>query len=160
VRRLPMNENDLSPQPVPARSDRARPSPRSTEPLRIVLAEDNGTMRRLLMLVLLRDGHEVVETRDAAELLDLLAAGYIEGIAAPFDLVICEQTLPGIAGLSVLAGLRTTDRTTPFILMTGDEDVQKRARGLGAVVLDHPFTLAAIRRAVRESADFPPPAND
>ncbi len=131
-----------------------------TEPLRIALTEDNRVRRRLLTLVLMRDGHEVIETRDAVELLDLLAAGYVDAGAPSFDLVICEQGLPDVAGLSVLAGLRARDRKTPFILITGDEQVQTRARRLGAVVLDHPFTLAGIRRAIRQSRDVPVPAND
>jgi CheY-like chemotaxis protein len=120
-------------------------------PLRIVVAEDNSALRRLLALVLGREGHDVIEACDAGELLELLASSLIEGGDAPIDLVICEHSLPGIQGLSVLAGLRSRDRVTPFILMTGNEEVQRRARHLGAVVLDHPFNIAAIRGAVRES---------
>jgi two-component system OmpR family response regulator len=154
-----MNDLDLCPQPTRAASEKiALPQP--TDPLRIALTEDNGALRRLLALVLMRDGHDVVESRDAGELLDLLADGYLDAAAPSFDLVICEQMLPGVAGLAVLAGLRARDRRTPFILITGDAHVQVRARRLGAVVLDHPFTLAAIRLAIRQSRDVPPPAND
>ena len=156
-----MNDLDLSrSMPTLDVSQPEVPLAARPESLRIALAEDNGVMRRLLTLVLLRDGHEVSEARDATELLDLMASCYVDGGTAPFDLVICEQTMPGISGIAILAGLRTRDRTTPFILITGDEDVQRRARRLGGVVLDHPFTLAAIRRAVRESAELPPPQND
>ena len=131
-------------------------------PLRILVAEDNRTLRRLLALVLRRDGHDVVEASDAGELLELLASSWIQtgGESAPIDLVICEHALPGLAGLTVLAGLRSRDRTTPFILMTGNEDVQRRARRLRAVVLDHPFNVAAIRAAIRQSADLARIAND
>ena len=129
-------------------------------PLRILIAEDNGVLRRLLALVLRRDGHDVIEACDVGELLEALGSSWIDGGEAPIDLVVCEQSLPGIAGLSVLAGLRSRDRLTPFILMTGDEDVQGRARRLGAVVLDHPFNIAAIRRAIRESAELPHLMND
>jgi CheY-like chemotaxis protein len=130
------------------------------ESLKIALAEDNGALRRLLTLILLREGHEVVETRDAGELLDQMASSYTGDEAAPFDLVICEQALPGIAGLSVLAGLRARAIKTPFILIASDQVVQVRARRLGAVVLDHPFTRAGIRSAVRQAYDVPLPAND
>jgi two-component system response regulator TctD len=128
--------------------------------LRILVAEDNTALRRLLALVLLRDGHEVVETRDAGELLEALASSLVEEGEAAYDLVICEHSLPGIVGLAVLAGLRARDRSTPFILITGDEDVQDRARHLGAVVLDHPFSIAAIRGAIRQSAEQALAAND
>jgi CheY-like chemotaxis protein len=129
-------------------------------PRRILIAEDNGVLRRLLALVLGRDGHDVVEVCDAGDLLEALGSSWLDGGDAPIDLVICEQSLPGIAGLSVLAGLRSRDRLTPFILMTGDEEVQGRARRLGAVVLDHPFNVAAIRRAIRESTVLSQLMND
>ena len=51
-------------------------------PLRILVAEDNGTLRRLLALVLRRDGHDVVEACDAGELLEALASSWIEATAA------------------------------------------------------------------------------
>jgi CheY-like chemotaxis protein len=164
-----MYDPHLSPVELSASSDAsARPldtrvapdfAPR---PLRVLVAEDNRTLRRLLALVLRRDGHEVVEACDAGELLEALASSWIQsdGGSAPIDLVICEHALPGLAGLSVLAGLRSRDRATPFILMTGNEDVQRRARRLRAVVLDHPFNVAAIRAAIRQSADLARIAND
>jgi CheY-like chemotaxis protein len=168
---LPMNETDLSQVLVPTASEGPRRAPR-TAPLKIMVAEDSGALRRLLALVLERDGHEVVEARDAGELLEALASALIEEGdgdgegegegegRTPFDLVICEQSLPGVFGLSVLASLRSSDRTTPFILMTGDLEVQQRARHLGAVVLDHPFSVAAIRGAIRLSTDPLAAAND
>jgi len=156
-----MNDLDapLSPPATRAATEKISLS-RRTEPLRIALVEDNVALRRLLALVLLRDGHDVVESGDAGGLLDLLADGYVDTAATPIDLVICEQVLPGIVGLSLLSGLRAHDRRTPFILITGDDTVQIHARRLGAVVLDHPFTLAAIRRAVRQACDVPMAAND
>jgi CheY-like chemotaxis protein len=123
-------------------------------PLRILLAEDDREMRRLLSLILHRDGHEIVETRDAGELLEALASTLIEPGPRPFDLIVCEQSLPGIPGLTVLAGLRSRGCSTPFVLITGDEAVGEHARRLDGIVLDHPFNVEAIRLAIRRC--FPP----
>jgi DNA-binding response OmpR family regulator len=128
--------------------------------LRILLAEDDGEMRRLLALVLRRDGHRVIEARDGGELLEALSWTLVEPAREDFDLVICEQTLPGVPGLTVLEGLRARDRTTPFILITRNAGVAQRARSLDASILDRPFDVRAIRGAVRESADPFGPAND
>jgi CheY-like chemotaxis protein len=163
-----MNDTHLSPAELPAPADASVHAPSARlgldfgrTPLRILVAEDNGTLRRLLVLVLRRDGHDVVEACDAGELLETLASSWLgDGASTPIDLVICEQGLPGLAGLTVLAGLRGRDRATPFILMTGNEEVQHRARRLRAVVLDHPFNVAAIRAAIRQSADLARIAND
>jgi CheY-like chemotaxis protein len=130
-------------------SDEREPS------LRILLAEDSGELRRLLALVLHRDGHVVVEVRDAGELLDALASTLITPTQPRFDLVICEQTLRGLQGLTVLAGLRARDRETPFILISDDAEVQERAKRLGGVILGHPFNVEAIRSSIRKVA---PPA--
>jgi len=148
-----MDRRALSPSPaadvdaVSARSD--APAPR--RPLRILLADPDRELRRLVALVLRRDGHYVVEAADGSELLEAIATIVIDG-ARPFDLIVSAQAIPGISGVSVLTGLRSRGRRTPFVLMTGNPIVQAQAKRLGAIVLDRPFDAAAIRSAV-ERAD-------
>ena len=119
--------------------------------LRILLAEDNHELRRLLSFVLRREGHTVVEVSDASALLEALAFAIVDGGRESFDVVICEQNIPGIPGLAVLEGLRASARATPFILISGNAGVHDKARALGAVVLDRPLTVGAIRGAVQRS---------
>ncbi len=126
--------------------------------LRILVAEDQPDLRRLLGAALRRDGHAVVEARDGAELLEALASTLIEPDASPFDLVVCEQTLPGMPGISVLAGLRSRDRATPFILVTDNPTVGQRGRRLGAAVIDR-LDIAEIRAIARRVSGMTP-AND
>ncbi|HEY6476625.1 MAG TPA: response regulator [Polyangia bacterium] len=126
--------------------------------LRILFAEAQPDLRRLLGAALRRDGHEVVEARDGAELLEALASTLIEPIASPFDLVVCEQRLPGMPGITVLAGLRSRQRTTPFVLVTDDPAIGRRAGRLGAAVLDR-LDIAAIRVIARRVSGMTP-AND
>lgn len=121
--------------------------------LRILLAEDNHELRRLMSFVLRREGHDVVEVQDGSALLETLAFSIVEGGRKAFDLVICEQLLPRMPGLAVLAGLRARDRDLPFILITGNTEIQAQARQLGAWVLSRPLTMDAIRRAVRQTED-------
>jgi CheY-like chemotaxis protein len=128
------------------------PANDSTSPLRILLGEDNETMRRLVGFVLRSDGHALTEARDGAELLEVLASSLLAGPDARLDAIVSEQSLPGIEGLTILAGLRARGLPTPFVLITADPDVQTRARRLGAVVLDQPFNTQAIRDAVTEAS--------
>jgi CheY-like chemotaxis protein len=121
-------------------------------PLRILLGEDNETMRRLVGFVLRSDGHTLAEARDGAELLEALASSLTSGPDGHLDAIVAEQSLPGIEGLTILAGLRARGLPTPFVLITADADVQARARRLGAVVLDQPFNTQAIRDAVTEAS--------
>ena len=124
-----------------------------TPPLRILLGEDNETMRRLVGFVLRSDGHTLSEARDGAELLERLASSLAGTDDARLDAIVAEQSLPGIEGLTILAGLRARGLTTPFVLITADPDVQQRARRLGGIVLDQPFNTQAIRDAVTKASE-------
>ena len=132
----------------------AAPAPANdrTTPLRILFGEDNETMRRLVGFVLRSDGHALTEARDGAELLEKFAASLLEAPDVQLDAIISEQSLPGIEGLTILAGLRARGLPTPFVLITADSEVQVRARRLGGVVLDQPFNTQAIRDAVTEAS--------
>ena len=127
--------------------------------LRVLLAEDDRSLRRLLALILRRDGHEVVEAADGAELLEAMASSMVDPRMPPFDLIVCEHGLPGMPGLSVLAGRRARDPATAFVLLTDKVDVQRRARELGAVALAAPLTVRAFQAAVRRATEQPP-SND
>ena len=123
-------------------------APRS--PQRILVANGDRELRRLIAIVLRGDGHDVVEAADGSALLEAIASLVIDG-GRPFDIIISAQAMPGLPGVSVLTGLRARGRRTPFVLMTGHPLVQAQARRLGAVVLDRPFDAAAIRRAVQQA---------
>jgi CheY-like chemotaxis protein len=130
----------------------SRPANDQTTPLRILLGEDNETMRRLVGFVLRSDGHALDEARDGRELLEILAASLVAGPQDRLDASSCEQSLPDIEGLTILAGLRARGVPTPFVLITADPEVQARARRLGGIVVDQPFNTQAIRDAVTEAS--------
>jgi CheY-like chemotaxis protein len=106
----------------------------------------------LVAFVLRSDGHALAEARDGTELLEALASSLLGGPETRLDAIVSEQALPGIEGLTILAGLRARGLPTPFVLITGDAEVQSRARRLGGVVLDQPFNTQAIRDAVTEAS--------
>ena len=96
------------------------------------------------------DGHQIVEAADGSELLEAIASLVIDGDRL-FDVIVAAQAMPGLPGVSVLLGLRSRGRRTPFVLMSGNPVVQGQARRLGAIVLDRPFDANAIRRAVQQA---------
>ena len=122
--------------------------------MRILLADDDGELRLSIGSVLRHEGHEVIEVRDGSLLLEALGSAFLDGVAVPADLIISDQRMPGVTGLSLLAGLRQSDRTTPVVLMTGfpTPEFHREAARLGARVMDKPFTLDALRRCVAEVA--------
>ena len=117
---------------------------------RILLAEDDRELRTLLAGALARDGREIVQAADGAELVSQLANAYMRP-SARFDLVITDHRMPGIAGLDVLRWLRFSRIRPPVILMTafGGTEMRAIARGLGsAAVFDKPFQVDDLRTAV------------
>lgn len=119
-------------------------------PMRILLAHGDREMRGQVARVLRGDRHEVVEATDGGELLEAIASLVIDGDRR-FDLIVSAHAMPGLPGVSVLTGLRSRGRRTPFVLMTGHPLVQAQARRLGAVVLERPFDAAAIRRVITQA---------
>ena len=99
-----------------------------------------------------QDGHHLIAVRDGVELLEYVASTLIfdEGAAYP-DLIITDIRMPGFSGMSVLAGLRDQQWTTPIVVMTAysDEKMRSDAERLGAsAFFSKPFDLDDLRTAV------------
>ena len=120
---------------------------------RVLVAEDDLEMRRVLIAVLRADGYEVLEAKSGVELLCCLAASALFGGAFdPPDLVISDVSMPGWTGIDFLAGLRRARRRLPVVLITafGDEELHATALELGALaVLDKPVGLSELLDVVR-----------
>ena len=134
--RLPLVASIAAPEPAPARPDGA------LGPARILVVEDEPSLRRLVARTLRSDGHEVVECGSAEDAARLPAGG------AAFDLLLLDVSLPGRSGLDLIPMLRANGHRAPVLLMT--------AWGLDvagvdvAQVLTKPFGTEALRRAVAE----------
>ena len=122
--------------------------------LRILLAEDDPEMRRILAMVLRKDGYEVVEARDGLELLRSIGSpGLVQGRSVSFDLIVSDLRMPLFSGLDGLTYLNECDQKTPVILITafGDGETHKEALRLGARrVFDKPFDVGELRAYVSE----------
>lgn len=130
-----------------------RPSSRA----RILLAEDDFELRRMLSMLLSADGYEVVEVTDGQQLLDYLSQRRAEDSAeAEPDLIISDVCMPQVDGLEVLERLRNAQVPTPVVLMTAfaNAAIFDQADELGAVtLLTKPFELDDLRMIVLNLAD-------
>ncbi len=143
-----MQPSDLAP--------RAGASERIT--MKILLAEDDVEMRRLLAASLRRDRHEIVEVENGLQLLEHISRALRQDDASMPDVIVSDVRMPGQTGLEVLAILRRADAHVPVILITafGDPELHAEARALGAVaVFDKPFDIDDLRSAIRDCAVNP-----
>ncbi len=121
---------------------------------RVLVAEDDPDMRRLLAAVLRKDGYVVVETRDGTEIIDRLESSMSDERCESFGAIISDINMPGLTGLDVLAAMRCANWDTPVILITayGDDAARVEAEGLGAAAfLEKPVNPEELRTVVRRA---------
>jgi CheY-like chemotaxis protein len=82
---------------------------------KILLAEDELSVNRLLERYLRSIGFEVVSATNGREALDLYRR------EAP-DLLLSDVDMPEMDGLELLSSIRETDRDLPAILVSGGGD--------------------------------------
>jgi len=91
-------------------------------PKRILIVEDEDTIREVVRRYLEREGFRVDEAADGYAALDRIAE------AEP-DLIVMDLMLPGIDGLTLTRQLRQRSRV-PVIMLTARGDTSDRIRGL------------------------------
>ena len=114
---------------------------------RILIAEDEDTLRRFVARALAMDGHDIVEAADGAEALE-----HIE--AEPFDLLLSDIRMPVMDGIALATATADLTPAMPILLMTGYAEQRERAEPLMRIVVDvvaKPFTLPQIRQAVADA---------
>jgi len=95
---------------------------------RILIVDDDRSLRDLLSLHLRSAGYEVTLAEDA------IVAGYMVLEQAP-DLIICDVNMPYMDGFEFVTALKA-DSTLPYIpviFLTSREDGDLRGNELGAV---------------------------
>ena len=116
---------------------------------RVLIADDEESMRLLVARAIAMDGHEIVAAEDGAEALEILNRDN-----GAFDLLLTDIKMPVMDGIALaLAAARDFPRVT-ILLMTGFADQRERASGLNAIVHDvitKPFAVADIRTAVADA---------
>lgn len=124
---------------------------------RILVAEDDREMRRLLVEALREDGYAVDEAPDGVELLAHIGSSVLFGtfgsVRQPPDLIVTDVRMPGLTGLTVLAALRESGENVPVIVITafGDDETHRFAHQHGAVaIFDKPFDLLDLRTAIAD----------
>jgi DNA-binding response OmpR family regulator len=113
---------------------------------RILLTEDDESVRTFVKRALELDGHEIIEAEDGGIALEILNARQ-----GNFDLLLSDIMMPVMDGIALALAVARDYPNLVILLMTGFADQRERAFGLDSLVSDvisKPFTLAEIRAAV------------
>lgn len=116
---------------------------------KVLIADDEDSMRQLVARAIAMDGHEIVTAQDGAEALEILIRE-----DGAFDLLLTDIQMPVMDGIALaLSAARDFPQLT-ILLMTGFADQRERASNLNALVHDvvtKPFSVADIRTAVADA---------
>jgi CheY-like chemotaxis protein len=130
-------------------------------PPRVLVADDDGDVRRMVSAALKMDGFRVMEVDSGDALFDGLGAALIGDGHGPFDVVVSDIRMPGFTGLDALASVGRLAMRTPMVLISAfdQEAVRAQARRLGAhSFFAKPFDIDELRHAVQRAAGWAPPA--
>lgn len=108
---------------------------------KVLILEDEVSIRSFVVINLKRAGYEVVEAGTGEEALDLLKANPDVGVA------ILDIMLPGIDGFEVCRSIRATDKKIGIIMLTARSQEMDKITGLMTGADDYvtkPFSPAEL----------------
>ena len=116
----------------------------SSQPLKVLIADDDPAILRLVKAIVEKEGHEVILARDGKEAYKLLQSGKQFG-AAIFDVV-----MPYIQGNELVKFMHTDEKlkNIPVLMMTAEQNpaISSDSFSSGAIAfLPKPFTAAQLK---------------
>lgn len=124
---------------------------------RILVIDDDETVRRLVTQLLQRDEYRFTEAGSGEQGVQFAGEN-------PPDLILCDCTMPEMSGLEVLAAIRDADATSsiPFMFLTATDDqgTRDRAAELGVTAfMSKPIQVRELRARVAHLllGEVPPP---
>jgi CheY-like chemotaxis protein len=116
---------------------------------RVLIADDEESMRTLVARAIAIDGHDIVTAQDGAEALDILTREN-----GAFDLLLSDIQMPIMDGIALALAAARDFPELAILLMTGFAHQRERASNLSAIahdVITKPFSVADIRTAVADA---------
>src|SRR5262245_55411675 len=126
---------------APPATDRRQP--------RILVVDDERSMRELMAIVLRREGYDVLLAENGRNAIDLLGR-------EPVDLLISDIKMPDVSGVEVLRAAKAIDRDILGIMVTAfaSTETAVEAMRLGACdYLSKPFDVDLLKMKVREKIE-------
>lgn len=115
----------------------------ATNSTRVLVVDDEQSVRKVTRMMLERIGYAVEEAGDASAAVARVRAAF-----RPFDVVLLDVTLPDRAGTDLVRDLRTIAPGSRVVLTSGRMEADYPAHGADAY-LPKPFSNDQLLRTVR-----------
>lgn len=91
---------------------------------KILAVDDSGSLRQMLAFSLKQGGYQVTDAVDGTD-------GLKKAQATKFDLVLTDQNMPNMDGLTLIKSLRALPdyRTVPILMLTTESSVEMKNKG-------------------------------
>jgi two-component system chemotaxis response regulator CheY len=111
----------------------------------ILIVDDSPSIRQMLSMTLKMGGYTVVDACDGVEGLD-------KALSHEIDLIITDQNMPNMDGLTLTRQLRASERyaESPILMLTTESSPEMKAQGKAAGLTGwmvkpfHPQTLLSV----------------
>ncbi len=120
------------------------------DPTRVLLVDDDDSLRRVVEYQLADAGFEVRAVDSAERALEALRE-------QPFEVVVTDVLMPGMDGIALLDRIRILHPDTAVVVITAHGDVATavRAMQLGALdFVEKPFTIERLKVTLRKAIEY------
>lgn len=90
--------------------------------LKILIAEDNPNVKKLMKARLLQEGYLVLEAENGREALEVVESQHI-------DLIISDIMMPQMDGFAFIEAVRSTGSFVPILVITAKEGFEDKEKG-------------------------------
>ena len=120
---------------------------------RVLVVDDESSIRKPVKLTLTKAGYEVVEAQDGEQAIQVLNS---DDNPLMVDTILCDIQMPKINGIDAIAYFRTQYPTVPVVVMTGYPDVDLAVTLMKQGVRDYlvkPVSKEKLLTAISEAVD-------
>lgn len=113
--------------------------------MRVLLAEDEQALNKIITQKLTQDGYSVDNCFDGEEAIHVLS--YTD-----YDVIILDIMMPKADGFEVLKAIRESGKTTPVLFLTARDAISDRVKGLDSGANDYlvkPFSFDELSARIR-----------
>jgi two-component system chemotaxis response regulator CheY len=120
---------------------------------RVLVADDEPDIRKLVRMVLTKAGYDVLEAEDGEKAIEVINTGENRLM---LDVIICDIRMPKINGMEAIAYFRKEYPHVPLIVLTGFPDTDMATSLLRQGVTDYlvkPVEAEKLRTSVMRAME-------
>jgi DNA-binding NtrC family response regulator len=115
--------------------------------IKIVIADDDKNLRKVLVNELSDEGFEVIETDQGAKTVELLERN-------EYDVLLLDMNMPGLSGLEVLKKIKELEISTEVIILTAYATVSTAVETMKIGAYDYltkPFQIEELKTVIEKA---------